>query len=144
MKNILIVLTLMITSMASGQSWEVSWESASQKAKEKNLNIVLVFSGSDWCAPCIKLDREILGTAEFQSLSKDSFVMLKADFPRKSKNALEKNQQIQNNLLAERYNQNGYFPSVVVLNSEGKFLGRLGYEKTTPELYFKQLQDFEK
>ncbi len=144
MKNILIVFTLMISSMVSAQNWETNWTIASAKAEKNKQNVVLVFSGSDWCAPCIKLDKEIWSTPKFQELSKDSFVMLRADFPRRGKNALTKDQQDHNNSLAEKYNQNGYFPYVVVLNSKGKVLGSLGYEKTTPELYFKKLKALEK
>jgi thioredoxin-related protein len=144
MKNILIVCTLMISSMVSAQNWETNWTIASVKAEKNKQNVVLVFSGLDWCAPCIKLDKEIWSTPKFQELSKDSFVMLRADFPRRGKNALTKDQQDHNNSLAEKYNQNGYFPYVVVLNSKGKVLGSLGYEKTTPELYFKKLKALEK
>jgi len=134
----------MISSMVCAQNWETNWTIASEKAEKNNQNIILVFSGSDWCAPCIKLDKEIWSTHEFQELSKNNFIMLRADFPRKSKNSLNREQQEHNNSLAEKYNQNGYFPYVVVLNSKGKVLGSLGYEKTTPELYFKKLKAFEK
>ncbi|TYB74269.1 thioredoxin family protein [Bizionia myxarmorum] len=144
MKIIFIVCTLMISSIAFAQNWETNWKDASAKAEKNNQNIVLVFSGSDWCAPCIKLDKEIWSTPKFQELSKDSFVMLRADFPRRGKNALTKEQQDHNNSLAEKYNQNGYFPYVVVLNPKGKVLGSLGYEKTSPELYFKKLKALEK
>ena len=70
--------------------------------------------------------------------------MLQADFPRRKKNALPKAQQEHNNKLAAQYNLNGYFPYVVILNEKGSVLGSLGYEKTTPELYFKKIKAFEK
>ena len=143
MKNILILLALMISSISFAQNWETNWDKASAKASETNQNIILVFSGSDWCGPCIKLDREIWQSVEFQELSRNHFVMLRADFPRKSKNALTKEQQEYNNRLAEKYNKYGYFPYVVVLDSKGNVLGSLGYEKTTPELYFNKLKAFE-
>ena len=127
-----------------GQTWETNWNEALMKAQKENLKIILVFSGSDWCAPCIKLDKEIWSSTEFQELSKNEFVMFRADFPRKTKNLLDKNQQLENNNLAEKYNENGFFPSVVVLDSNEKILGRLGYEKTTPEFYVKKLKSFEK
>ena len=111
-------------------------------ANSNNQNIVLVFQGSDWCAPCIKLEKEIWSTNEFQKLNEDHFVMLKADFPRGKKNQLSEKQQIQNKKLAELYNPNGYFPLVVVLDENGKVLGKLGYEKTTPSQYFKKLTSF--
>ncbi|WP_299779146.1 thioredoxin family protein [uncultured Formosa sp.] len=144
MKNILSFLIFTITSITSAQNWETNWDDAILKAENNNLNIVLVFSGSDWCAPCIKLDKEIWSTSTFQTLAKDHFIMLRADFPRKNKNALSKVIQEQNATLAEKYNKKGYFPYVAVLNPKGNVLGSLGYKKTTPELYFKSLQAFEK
>ena len=144
MKNIILTLAIKCCNTMFGQTWETDWNVAVNKAQKENLKIILVFSGSDWCAPCIKLDKEIWSSTEFQELIKGEFVMFRADFPRKTKNSLDKNQQLQNNNLAEKYNENGFFPSVVVLDSHEKILGRLGYEKTTPELYFKKLKSFEK
>ena len=60
------------------------------------------------------------------------------------KNQLSDSQIAHNGKLAEKYNPNGYFPYVVVLSPEGKVLGSLGYEKSTPEDYFKKLTAFEK
>ena len=137
-------VTLNKSKATSTNNWTTDFEKAKEIAAKEHKNIVLVFQGSDWCAPCIKLDKEIWSSYEFQRLSKDYFVMLKADFPRKHKNALSKEQQLQNNSLAEKYNANGYFPYVVVLDSKGNVLGSLGYEKTTPESYFKKLRAFEK
>ena len=144
-KYVITVLMLVIgLGTAIAQDWQTDFTEAKELAKTHNLPIVLVFQGSDWCAPCIKLDKEIWSTKEFQDLNNNHFVMLKADFPRKSKNALSKEKQEHNNKLAEKYNPNGYFPYVVVLNSRGEVLGNLGYEKTTPTLYFKKLKAFEK
>jgi thioredoxin-related protein len=144
MKKI-IVLSLVLFGLSftvSAQEWQTSLTKAKEIAAKENKKIVLVFQGSDWCAPCIKLDREVWSTKEFKALNENQFVMLKADFPRKSKNTLSKEQQEQNNQLADKYNPNGYFPYVAVLNADGKVLGNLGYEKTTPELYFKKLMKY--
>ena len=140
----LAFLFLATITTLTAQEWQTDFTKAKEIATKNNQNIVLVFQGSDWCAPCIKLDKEIWSTKEFQDLNNNHFVMLKADFPRKSKNALSKEKQEHNNKLAEKYNPNGYFPYVVVLNSRGEVLGNLGYEKTTPTLYFKKLKAFEK
>jgi thioredoxin-related protein len=105
---------------------------------------VLVFQGSDWCAPCIKLEREIWTSEEFKAFATDHFIMLKADFPRKKANLLDKAQQDKNNKLAEKYNKAGNFPFIVVLNANGKVLGETGYQKITPQEYITLLTDFEK
>ena len=138
----LLVLVLAFTFQSFAQEWTTDFEEAKMTATKNNQNIVLVFQGSDWCAPCIKLEKEIWNTSEFQKLNEDHFVMLKADFPRRKKNKLPEAQENQNKKLAELYNPNGYFPLVVVLDKNGKTLGKLGYEKTTPSQYFKKLSTF--
>lgn len=125
------------------QNWLTNFNEAKQVASEKKQNIVLVFQGSDWCAPCIKLDKEVWSTEEFKKLSKDHFVMLKADFPRKKSNKLSKELTEQNANLAESYNNQGFFPLVVVLDEKGVVLGKTGYEKSSPSTYFKKLTAFE-
>ncbi len=146
MKKILLIVSLLFISLTSlqAQEWQTDFNTAKEIASEEDRPIVLVFQGSDWCAPCIKLDREIWSTDEFKNYSKEHFVMLQADFPRKKSNALADSQQQKNNQLAEKYNKQGYFPFVVVLDKEGNVLGEAGYEKTTPSAYIEKLKAFVK
>jgi len=124
------------------QNWQTDLATAEKIAQNENKNILLVFQGSDWCAPCIKLDKEIWSTQEFKSYAKDHYVLLKADFPKRSKNALSEEQQKKNNKLAETYNKNGYFPFVVLLDPDGKVLGETGYKSMSPQDYIKLLDSF--
>ena len=143
MKTILSILFLLATiTSVNAQDWITDFEKAKTEAQQEQKTIILVFQGSDWCAPCIKLDREIWHTDEFKNYAKEHFVMLKADFPKRKKNALTEEQQAHNNKLAESYNRNGYFPYVVVLDSEGKMLGSTGYKKSSPSAYIKLLESF--
>lgn len=145
MKKALLLLTALTFSiMVSAQEWQTDFDAAKQISSKENLPIILVFQGSDWCAPCIKLDREIWSTEEFKTYAKDHLVMLLADFPRKKKNTLPDVQQQKNNQLAEKYNKQGYFPFVVILDKEGNVLGEAGYEKTTPLAYIAKLESFVK
>ena len=91
MKNGILLCYFLFFAIISmkAQEWQTDLNEAKKIASEKNQNIILVFQGSDWCAPCIKLDTEIWSTTEFTAYSKEHFVMLKADFPRKSKNKLD-------------------------------------------------------
>tara|TARA_R110000850_G_scaffold21650_1_gene63523 strand:+ start:752 stop:1189 length:438 start_codon:yes stop_codon:yes gene_type:complete len=143
-KIILLVAVIFFSFKLSAQEWQTDFETAKQISSEENRPIVLVFQGSDWCAPCIKLDREIWSSEEFKAYAKDHFVMLQADFPRKKKNSLPDVQQQKNNQLAEKYNKQGYFPFVVILDNEGNVLGEAGYEKTTPAAYIEKLESFVK
>lgn len=143
-KAILVFCAIAFTITLSAQEWQTDFETAKQISSVENRPIILVFQGSDWCAPCIKLDREIWSSDEFKSYSKEHFVMLQADFPRKKINSLPDEQQQKNNQLAEKYNKQGYFPFVVILDKEGNVLGEAGYEKMSPSAYIKKLESFVK
>ena len=62
------------------QDWHTNIDEAKQFASKNNQKVLLVFQGSDWCAPCIKLDNQIFKSEEFQTLIRNKFVMVKADF----------------------------------------------------------------
>ncbi len=138
-KGLILVILLLNFSTVFSQQWETDFEKAKELATEENKPIVLVFQGSDWCAPCIKLNREIWSTDAFKKYALNNYIMLQADFPRKKRNALSETQSKANAKLAETYNRKGIFPFVVVLDSDGKVLGKTGYKKTTPEKYIKEI-----
>lgn len=142
MKTLTTLLFLISFSVANAQVWNTDITTAKKTAQEQNRKIILVFQGSDWCGPCIKLEKEIWSSEEFKRYAKEQFVLLKADFPKKKANKLSKEQQTKNDLLAEKYNQNGYFPLVVVLDKTGKVLGTTGYKNITPAEYIKLLAAF--
>ncbi|MEZ8002413.1 MAG: thioredoxin family protein [Patiriisocius sp.] len=124
------------------QQWLTNFQQAKELSTTQEKTILLVFQGSDWCAPCIKLNREIFETEHFLTYAKDHFIMLQADFPRRKKNALGPELQAHNNALAERYNKGGVFPFVVVLNKDGRVLGQTSYSKKTPQEYIVELEGF--
>jgi len=143
MKQLFIILVLLFTTIhLSAQNWLTDYKEALKTAKIKGLPVVLVFQGSDWCAPCIKLKHEIWESNEFIKYAKEHYVLLLADFPKKKKNKLTEIQQEKNNQLAERYNKNGYFPLVVVLDERGNVLGETGYKKVSPSAYIKEINSF--
>jgi len=146
MKKIIVALLVMVVCVSTtmAQEWQTDIKVAKEIASKESKPIILVFQGSDWCAPCIKLDREIWSTDIFKKYAKENYVMLKADFPRKKKNTLSEKQTKANALLAEKYNKQGFFPFVVVLDSNGKVLGESSYKKTTPENYIKEINSFTK
>lgn len=139
---ILLIIVLINTSGLFAQDWLTDLDAAKEIAATDNKAIVLVFQGSDWCAPCIKLDKEIWSTDEFKTYADEHYVMLQADFPRRKKNRLPEAQAEANAKLADQYNKSGIFPFVVVLDKEGKVLGETGYEKLSPEAYISQLNSF--
>lgn len=143
MKKWTLLMALFLSNFLSAQKWESNWSDAAALAKQSHQNIVLVFSGSDWCAPCIKLDRNVWQSKEFQEFAKDHWTMLRADFPRKKANQLPEDQRNKNAQLAEKYNKNGYFPLVLVLDANGHILGQTGYKNISAKEYIALLKSFE-
>jgi len=120
--------------------WMGDLTTAKTAATERHLPIMLVFSGSDWCKPCIKLKTQILLTDTFSNYAKNHFVLLNLDFPRKSKNKLSDQQQAHNDNLASKYNTEGVFPLVVIIDVEGNVLATFGYLDTTPSEYILHME----
>jgi len=132
--TILFVL-IMNTTRLSAQEWRTDWDTAKVETEQANKKLILVFSGSDWCIPCIKLEKEIWENSSFIQYAEQHYVLFRADFPKRKKNKLPETIQQLNDRLASEYNPKGYFPLVVVLDTQGKVKGQLGYEKLTPEAY---------
>ena len=142
-KTLAFVILMIVTTSLSAQKWETNFEVAKARAEKEGVNIVLVFSGSDWCIPCMKLEKNIWESQEFIKYSKDHFVLLRADFPKKKANALSKEQQERNDKLAEIYNPQGLFPLVVILDKKGKMRGSTGYKNLSPLAYIDLIHTFE-
>jgi thioredoxin-related protein len=144
MRKLLLLFALAISNFAASQEWQTNFEEAKKIATEQDKNVVIVFSGSDWCAPCIKLDKNIWQSEAFKKEAAAEWVLVKANFPRKKANELPKEQTEHNRKLAEKYNVEGSFPLVVVLDKNGKVLGKMGFKNVSPEEYIKMIHALEK
>ena len=144
MKKILFGLLVLVSNIGLAQDWQTDFEEAKKIATEQDKNIIIVFSGSDWCAPCIKLDKNIWQSEAFKKEATEEWVLVKANFPRKKANELSKEQTEHNRKLAEKYNIEGSFPLVVILDKNGKVLGKMGFKNVSPEEYIKMIHAFEK
>lgn len=144
MKKNLLFAFLLVNSLLIAQNWQTNFEEAKILAQKENKNIVLVFSGSDWCAPCMKLEKNIWMSPEFQTETQNSWIIYKADFPKKKANQLSAELTEQNKKLAEKYNKDGSFPLVVLLTPSGKVLGMFGFKNISPTEYIALIHSAEK
>jgi thioredoxin-related protein len=129
--------------MGYSQTWTTNLEEAKKEAASTQKHIILVFSGSDWCAPCIKLDRTIFQSEEFKRDAKN-WVLVKADFPKKKANQLSPELTKSNRDLAEKYNLDGNFPLVVILDAQGNVIAKTGFDNVAPEYYIQNLHELDK
>lgn len=106
--------------------WIVDFKQAQQQAKSSKKLLLLDFTGSDWCPGCILLHRQVFATDQFRDYANKNFVLVELDFPRARVQRPEVAEQ--NQTLAEHFGIE-VFPTVVVLDSEGKKIGALiGYD----------------
>jgi hypothetical protein len=113
---------LLLTGWFTSYGWHYNLDEARQLARDQHKHILLNFSGSDWCAPCILLRHQILDNAAFLQMADTSLVLVNADFPRSRKNQLSSQQQALNNTMADKYNNQGKFPYTLLLNADGRVL----------------------
>jgi len=104
--------------------------------------VLLDFTGSDWCSWCIKFDQEALSTEKFAEYAKTHLELVQLDFPNTKPQSAEL--KAANAALQKQYNVDG-FPTYVLLNADGKELGRqVGYAKGGPEAFIAELDGFGK
>lgn len=141
MKKWLVVLTAVAISAGAfaADGWMTDFEKAKEKAKAENKHILIDFSGSDWCGWCIKLDKEVFSKTAFKEYAKDNLVLVLADFP-SDKSKQSKELKAQNDKLAKEFGVRG-FPTVYVLNPEGKTLAKTGYRDGGPEAYVAHIKE---
>ncbi len=96
------------------EGWSTDLEKAFEKAKAENKSVLVEFTGSDWCPPCIAMRKEVFSKKEFVDAASKKFILVELDFPKGDKELAEKNQP-----LAEQYKIEG-FPTVVLFSPEGK------------------------
>jgi thioredoxin-related protein len=106
----------------NGSLWANNLEQTKKQAQKENKLILLNFSGSDWCGPCIRMHKEILENEGFQQYANGHLIYVNADFPRLKKHQLTQELQKENDELAEKYNPTGNFPYTLLLDSNGKVI----------------------
>lgn len=125
------ILSLSLTSPSSPvphAAWHTDFEAAQQEALQADKDILLVFSGSDWCKACIKLKHEVFETPDFASYAKDHWSLLNVDFPRSRKNKVSPEILTYRSSLAEKYNPQGLFPLVLILAADGGIKRQIVYK----------------
>ena len=123
-------------AISPGQ-WTADYVSALAQAKAQHCKVLLLFTGSDWCIWCQRLEKEIISTPAFLAYARSDLVLVKLDFPR----SIQQPPQLvaQNQKLQQQYGIEGY-PTVIVLNSDGKKVGELGYQEGGPGPFVDKLK----
>jgi thioredoxin-related protein len=129
MRTVLLLLSLSALISARAQV-EPDPEKAFREARQSGRQILLVFSGSDWCLPCIHFEKNILTDSAFRQFAGQRFVVLQADFPQRKKIPAQVKAQYET--LAGQFNAEGAFPKIILLTSDKALLAVLPYTGQSP------------
>ena len=121
MKRLLTVFFLCLTLCSFAQE-TATLQNSFTKAAQEHKKVLFFFSGSDWCAPCVKFKRNFIDSEDFKTFAAAHLVVFNADFPRQKKNALSKEQTAENEKLADQYNPRGLFPYIILFDENGKII----------------------
>jgi protein disulfide-isomerase len=140
--TLLIAVCALLQVRAAELAWTTDVPKAVAKAKAEDKLVLLDFTGSDWCGWCIKFKNEALDTKQFQDYAEKNLVLVELDFPHKT--AQSNDLKNANHALATKYNVTG-FPTFVVLNKDGREIGRQeGYQEGGAKAFIAEIEGFKK
>lgn len=96
------------------EGWSSDLDRALAQAKAQKKCLLVEFTGSDWCPPCIAMRKNVFSKKEFVTAASKKYILVEVDFPKADKALADKHQP-----LAEQYKIEG-FPTVVLLTPAGK------------------------
>lgn len=126
----LLLAFSLVTTIARGSEWQTDYAQALATAKAVKKCVLLDFTGSDWCGPCIEMKKVVFSKAAFLNYAKKNLVLVEVDYPKVK--ALPEKVTKQNERLMHQYGIKGY-PTVILLDPDGRILGQLeGYSGERP------------
>lgn len=117
--------------------WIQDFAKAKAEAKAAQKDLLVDFTGSDWCGWCIKLDSEVFSQEAFRTTAPQHFVLVKLDYPR-NENLVTKEIRAQNEQLQSEYSIQG-FPTILLMDDEGRVYAQTGYQQGGPDSYNEML-----
>ena len=137
-----LLLFSVLPAGAQEARWLSDFNKAAEQAKTENKNLLLDFTGSDWCPWCIRMDKEVLNTKEFKDYADKNLVLMLVDFPQGKQ--LPQKVQDQNTDLQKKFGADG-FPTFILLDKDGKVLGQqVGYLEGGPSAFIAKLDSLKK
>ena len=115
-----IVVAACIAPCFAAEGWLTDMDAAKKEAAEQKKDLMIEFTGSDWCPPCMQLRANVFSKPDFQKEAQKNFVLLELDYPRSKEQSAEV--KAANRKLAEQYGVTG-FPTVVFADASGKPFG---------------------
>lgn len=141
-KSLLVAfaLTLPLTAQDDAhKGWHADFDVAMKAAKESGKDLLVDFTGSDWCPPCKALTATVLSNEEFMAKAGAKFELLALDFPNSAEAKAKVPNSERNDELSKQYEITS-FPTVMLITTDGLVYGRWsGYGGESVEAYLEKL-----
>ena len=125
------------SALGYSQEWYSDLDLALRQASEKNKPVLLYFSVPEACTTCEKLEEKVFSSTTWKEFAQQRYVLVRPSF--ESTASFES--KAENLLIVEKYNKDGFFPFVVILDKNGKIMGKTGtYNNEHPEAYISMLE----
>ena len=115
-----IVVAACVAPCFAAEGWITDMDAAKKQAAEQKKDLMIEFTGSDWCPPCMQLRANVFSKPDFQKEAQKNFVLVELDYPRGKEQSKE--MKAANEKLAQQYGVRG-FPTVVFADASGKPFG---------------------
>ena len=128
-----------LAATSTPQGFTDNLDEALKSAKANKRYVVAVFSGSDWCGWCKKLEKEILSTETFRKGAVGRYELVYIDTPR-NQDLLSEHGKENNRKLTSKYDVHG-FPTVLILDANGEKVAEMGYDAGGPKKYLEKIEE---
>jgi thioredoxin-related protein len=124
---------------ATTERWIADFDQAAQIAKKEGKDLLVDFTGSDWCGWCIKLHKEVFDFDSFLDAAEKSYVLVALDYPHDEAVKKKVPNPTRNAELAKKYKIGG-FPTILLMTADGDVFGRTGYQEGGPDKYVESVK----
>jgi len=125
-----------------GLQWVMDFDKAKETARSEGKDLLINFTGSDWCGWCKRLDGEVFSKQIFHERTGSQFVYVFLDFPSGEEAQNKVIDPELNNKLREEFDVQG-FPTIMLTDANGRPYGRTGYQEGGPEKYLEHVSSLQ-
>ena len=136
-------LAVLSTPAHEDQTWFDDYDAAAAAAKEQGKDLLVDFTGSDWCGWCIKLHDEVFQHDVWMEAAQKDYILVALDFPRAEEIKAKVPNPERNEELQGKYGVRG-FPTILMMTADGEVYGRTGYQAGGPEKYLEHMAELRK
>ena len=141
MTSFISLFIVLSTWIAPPPVWLTDFDQATKVATQSKKMILVNFSGSDWCGPCIQMKKRIFDSRDFETYAQKNIVLLSIDFPRMKRRQLSEDQTRKNEALAKKYDPRGVLPYTMLINPAGKVLQEwVGAYDGDPDTFISEIE----